>query len=161
MTEYQDLIDDNDNVIGKATREEVVEKGLLHRSVVIFVFNSKNEMYLQKRSKNKVLFPGMWGIGAAGGVSLEESYEDAAKRELEEELGIVDVDLTYLFDLDYISEILKCKYKVYKCTYDGEIVLQESEISEGGFKTDEELRKMIEEEQLCPDDRLIVQKYLE
>lgn len=159
--EYQDLIDEKDNIIGKAPRKEIVKKGLLHRAVAVVVLNSKEELYMQKRSQNKILFPGRWGIGAGGGVDLGESYEGAAKRELEEELGISDVDLEYLFDFSYRSERLNNICKIYKCVYAGKIKIQKYEIEEGGFKTIKEIKQMIKEGVICPDDAQIIEKYLE
>jgi isopentenyl-diphosphate delta-isomerase type 1 len=159
--EYQDLIDEDDNVIGKVTRGEVKRKGLLHRAILVFVFNSKRELYMQKRSKNKFLFPGLWGIGAGGGVSLGESYEAAAIRELEEELGITNVNIEYIFNFSYRSDIMNNICKVYKCIYDGEIKIKENEVEKGDFKTIDEIKQMVEEGKLCPDTALIFEKYLE
>ena len=53
MSEIFDIIDQNDNVIGQASREETHKKGLLHRVVDIFIFNSQGEILLQKRSEKK------------------------------------------------------------------------------------------------------------
>ena len=54
--EIFDVIDENNKVIGKATRKEVHAKGLLHRAVHILIVNSKGEMLLQKRSMTKDLY---------------------------------------------------------------------------------------------------------
>ncbi|MEE9525659.1 MAG: NUDIX domain-containing protein [Candidatus Woesearchaeota archaeon] len=159
--EYQDLIDENDNVIGKATRKEIVEKALLHRGVIVFVFNSEEKLYMQKRSENKALFPGLWGIGAGGGVSLGENYEEAAKRELKEELGIADVPMEFMFDFSFKSDFLNNICKIYKCVCNDKITLRREEIEKGGFKTIEEIKQMSEEGLLCPDTAEFFQKYLE
>ena len=82
------VVDEEDRVIGKATREEIHRKGLLHRSVHIFVFNRVGQLYIQKRSMNKDMYPGCWDSSASGHVDFGESYETAAVRELEEELGL-------------------------------------------------------------------------
>ena len=86
--EMYDVVDSLDRVIGTATRREIHQKGLLHRSVHILVFNSKGELYLQKRSLNKDENPGYWDTSAAGHVNAGEDYMTSAHRELEEELGI-------------------------------------------------------------------------
>ncbi len=82
------VVDDRDQVVGKATRREIHQQGLLHRSVHIFVFNRHGQLYLQKRAMNKDQYPGCWDSSAAGHVDWGETYETAAMRELEEELGI-------------------------------------------------------------------------
>jgi len=98
MTEYFDVVDENDNVIGKASRNECHKKGLMHRAVHITIINSKGQILLQKRSMNKDLYKGWWIDGAAGHVDSGESYEEAARREIKEELGI-DVKLEELLKL--------------------------------------------------------------
>lgn len=158
---YQDLIDENDNVIGKATRKEVKEKALLHRAVFVFVFNSKGELYLQKRSANMTVFPLLWGISASGGVDAGEDYEGAAVRELSEELGITGVELKYIFDYKYNSDETNYIGKAYTCVYDGEIVLQQEEIETGAFKSMKEIKAMADEGIICPDDIDIIEKYNE
>jgi len=82
------VVDRDDRVVGKATRGEIHQKGLLHRSVHIFVFNRKGQLYIQKRSMSKDQYPGCWDSSAAGHVDWGETYEAAAARELKEELGI-------------------------------------------------------------------------
>src|SRR5262249_22085291 len=61
---------------------------LLHRAVHIFVFNSRGELLLQKRSAHKDEYPNCYTSSASGHLAAGESYERAAPRELEEELGL-------------------------------------------------------------------------
>ncbi len=87
--EIFDIVDSNDKVIGKATRQEChSNKKLMHRGVDIFIFNSKGQLLLQKRSMKKDLYPGVWASSASGHLDSGETYEEAAERELKEELGI-------------------------------------------------------------------------
>lgn len=85
--EIFDLVDADDNVIGQKTRREVHAEGLLHRAVHIFVFNSKGELLLQKRSHLKDAKPEKWDSSAAGHLDSGEGYLSAAVREVEEEVG--------------------------------------------------------------------------
>ena len=96
--EVFDIVDEDDRIIGQATRDEVHgNPGLIHRVVHILVFNRSNDIYLQKRSKNKDVQPGKWDTSVGGHVDKDESYKDAAVREMEEELGIKGVPLKFLY----------------------------------------------------------------
>lgn len=91
--EIFDLVDDNNEVTGQASRAEVHAQGLKHRAVHVFVVNGKSELLLQQRSLLKDVQPGKWGSSAAGHLDAGEGYEEAARRELREELGIESKDL--------------------------------------------------------------------
>jgi isopentenyl-diphosphate delta-isomerase type 1 len=87
-TEYLEVVDEDNHVIGIQSRPEIHEKALRHRSVHIFIFNTKGELYLQKRSPHKDQYPDHWDSSAAGHTDPGESPREAAQRELMEELGL-------------------------------------------------------------------------
>ena len=126
------MVDKHDQIIGKATRREIHEMNLMHRSIHIFVFNSYNQIFLQKRSNSKDENPGYWDTSAAGHVDSGETYDECAKRELWEELRIKD-------SLQYFKKIHACKetynehVQVYLCKTNASIVINKEEISEGKF----------------------------
>jgi isopentenyl-diphosphate delta-isomerase type 1 len=86
--EIFDVVDEHDRVVGQAPRRVVHARKLLHRAVHIFVFNSRGELLLQKRSAQKDEYPLCYTSSASGHLSAGESYETAAPRELKEELGL-------------------------------------------------------------------------
>src|SRR5262245_17014945 len=86
--EIFDVVDDEDRVVGQAPRSVVHAQKLRHRAVHIFVFNSRGELLLQKRSAQKDEYPLCYTSSASGHLSAGESYETAAPRELKEELGL-------------------------------------------------------------------------
>ncbi len=83
-----DVVDEQDQVVGQATRGEVHAKKLLHRAVHVLVFDKRGQLLLQKRSLFKDVHPGTWDSSVAGHVDAGEDYRSAAIRELEEEMGI-------------------------------------------------------------------------
>lgn len=86
--EFIDIIDENDEVIGKTTYADIYRRLLPHRIVHILIFNDKDEMALQKRSTHKSFMPRAWSTTVGGHVRSGETYEAAALREMNEELGI-------------------------------------------------------------------------
>lgn len=81
--EYFDVLNENGEFTGKVeTRENCHEKGLWHRAIYGFIFNEQGEVLLQKRSKTKKLWPGLWDITAGGHVLAGEFGEQALIREV-------------------------------------------------------------------------------
>jgi len=97
--EMLDIVDAHNRVIGCAPRREVHRLGLRHRAVHMLIRNGEGQIYLQRRSPDKDVDPGLWDTSAAGHVDRGEDYLDAALRELHEELGLTDVRLHALCDL--------------------------------------------------------------
>src|SRR3989338_2368529 len=94
--ELMDFVNEKDEVIGKALQKDIYGKLLTHRIVHVLIFNDKGEMALQLRSKNKNFVPDHWSTSAGGHVQSGETYEQAALRECEEELGI-KLKMQFLF----------------------------------------------------------------
>lgn len=86
--EIFDVVDENDEVTGQATRSEVHANNLLHRAVHIFAFNKRGDVLLQQRSILKDAHPGVWDSSVSGHLDSGEDYATAAIRELDEEMGI-------------------------------------------------------------------------
>jgi isopentenyl-diphosphate delta-isomerase len=86
------VVDDNDKVIGSEYMRIAANLGLIRRAARIYVFNESRQLLVQQRSA-KVAKPLLLDQSAAGHVDEGESYEEAAKRELFEELGLSDVTL--------------------------------------------------------------------
>lgn len=132
MEEVFDVVDGSDNVIYQASRSDVHRLRLMHRSVHVLLFNSQGDIFLQKRATHKKCNPGMWDTSAAGHVIAGERYDDAAARELNEELAVpLNNPLQRLFKLPAIADTGMEFTWVYQSIYDGEISLQRSEIDDG------------------------------
>lgn len=86
-TEFLDIVDSNNNIIGQASRLEIHANHLLHRSAHIFI-TFQDYVFLQLRASTKAQFPNTWDTSAAGHLAVGENYHQGATRELEEELGL-------------------------------------------------------------------------
>jgi isopentenyldiphosphate isomerase len=86
--EAVDLVDEHDRKMGSATLDRCLREGLRHRAVAVLVVRSDGRVLIQVRSKNDHWQPGRWTLSCTGHVGAGESYGHAAKRELEEELGL-------------------------------------------------------------------------
>ncbi len=165
QNELFDIVDEDDNVVGKATRGEVHKnKNLIHRSVGVIVFDSRGRVFLQQRSATKDTDPLKWTISASGHVNTKikdqrskikntclagrqadqksKIYEEAAHRELKEELGIdleIEPVCKYICREPNETEI----QMVYKAYSDGPFKLHRDEIEQGKFFTRNELVRLV------------------
>jgi 16S rRNA (adenine1518-N6/adenine1519-N6)-dimethyltransferase len=86
------VVTESDRIRRYASRSEVHGNNLRHRAVHILIFSVAGDLYLQQRSRWKDRHPLKWDSSAAGHVTAGETYDETARRELKEELG-VDVPL--------------------------------------------------------------------
>jgi 16S rRNA (adenine1518-N6/adenine1519-N6)-dimethyltransferase len=82
------VVDKNDRILRDASRSQVHANNLRHRAVHILILNPAGEVYLQQRSRWKDRHPLKWDSSAAGHVTATERYDETARRELKEELGV-------------------------------------------------------------------------
>jgi len=90
-----------------------------------------------------------------------ESYDEGARRELEEELGITGVRLNTLFDFYFSDGRAPVLGRAYSCTHDGEIILQREEIESGDFLEIEHILERAETEPFTPDGIHVLLLYLD
>ncbi len=114
-------VDKDDNFLGLVERAEAYKKGLIHRGAHGIIRNEKNLYLIQQRSRSKSSWPGHYDLSLAETVKPDETYEDALKRGLKEELDIEDVPISVI-KAKYYQEYFWEAYKVFGVVYLYEIL---------------------------------------
>ncbi|GIX48842.1 MAG: NUDIX hydrolase [Candidatus Tectimicrobiota bacterium] len=154
------IVDEHNRVVGVAPRREMRARRLPHRSTYILVFNPCGELYVHRRTLTKDIFPGYYDPAVGGVVLAGESYEEGARRELAEEVGIRDVPLTWLFTFYFADAHTRVWGGAFSCVYDGPIVPQAEEIASGGFLPLPEVLALARTQPFTPDGRYLLSRYL-
>ncbi len=159
--EIFDVVDDRDRVIGKQTRHEVHRRGLKHRAVHVLVFNTRGEVFLQKRSFKKDTFPGAWDSSASGHLDTGETYDACAVREAREEIGLfLERTPRRQFKIEACAQTGQEFVWVYRCESNGPFRLNLDELECGAFfKADHVNRWMAERPRDFADAFRLVWKY--
>ncbi len=140
------VVDENDNFLEFLDRDicHAPKNPRIHREVFILLKNKRGELLLQKRSMKKDSFPGFWTLTASGHVAKGDTYEDAAQRELFEEVGIntkLNFEYKYLHKRDDNFAMIA----VFEGDTDGNVVIDKEEVEKVGFFNKEELKQIKEE----------------
>lgn len=157
-SEIVQIVDSENRETGVTSRAEMRKNNLIHRATYILVFNQKGELFIQKRTMTKDVFPGLWDIAAGGVVQAGESYDLSAKRELKEELGVESETLQHRFDYYYDTEKNKVWGRVYTCIHEGPFTLQAEEIDEGKFLSIDDIFTLHKTNPVTPDGMEILKR---
>ena len=132
--EIFDVVNERDEVIGQAPRKEVHACGLWHRAIHVLVFNSRGEIFLQKRSLKKDVAAGKWDSSSSGHLDTGEDYDACAMRELREEIGlVVAVPPQRLFKIGARKETGWEFCWIYRGESEGPFTLHPEEIETGDW----------------------------
>jgi isopentenyldiphosphate isomerase len=142
--ELLEVVDDYGRVVGREPRARChADPALRHRAVHVLVRNSSGQWFLQKRSPTRRVQPGRWDSAVGGHVRPGEGWEEAALRELREELGLKLASpdaLVRLHDYVWRSEVETECVRTYLLEAEGPFEPHPDEIEEGRFWTEDELR---------------------
>lgn len=123
----RDIVNKADEVIGQASKEEISSEGLICRVSFIMLANSKGQLLLHQRSANKKAYPLYWSGAAAGHLASGETYEEAARREMKEEIGVeAKLEFVGKFFAEEDNEMVG----VFLGHYDGPIKIEPMEIAQ-------------------------------
>lgn len=123
IEEIVDIVDENDNVISTATRTEAQQQDLRHRLALVCIFNNNGDMLVQWRSATKSTAPRQFTASCVETVASGETYAQAAKRGMQEELGI-DIDIE---EVAIVAGSHNRNYALYIGEYDGDVTGWEEE----------------------------------
>jgi isopentenyldiphosphate isomerase len=148
--ELVDVLDATGAVVGVATRAEMRARNLRHRSVGIVVLDGHGRLLVHRRADDKDIWPGRWDVACGGVVGAGEGWDDAARRELAEELGI-DAHPRFLGAGTWAGDGTDAVVHVYMVEHDGPYRFADGEVVEARWVDRAELDALIERAPFCPD----------
>jgi isopentenyldiphosphate isomerase len=157
--ELVNVIDAHGRTVGTVTRGEMRGKRLLHRCVYILLFNRHGELFVHLRTATKDVYPSHWDVTVGGVLAAGESFDEGARRELAEELG-VQAELQPLFPFRYEDAASQVHAMVYRAVHEGVFRLQAEEIVRGEFVPIQEVLRRVERDRFCPDGIAVLEEYL-
>ena len=145
--ECLEIVNQRGEIIGFAPRSKCHgDPSLMHRVSHIMVFNQTGLILQQKRAVNKDIQPGKWDTSVGGHLDIGESFEEAAYREMKEELGIHDVPIHYLYHYIWKTDIETELVRTFYCVFTGRIYYNQDEIEGVQFWNLSDLADHIHEE---------------
>jgi 16S rRNA (adenine1518-N6/adenine1519-N6)-dimethyltransferase len=150
-SEIFEVFDEKNHRVGEAVRGVVHTRGLFHRSVHVWVFNSQDKVLLQQRATHKDVAPSLWDLSVAEHAKPGETGFQTALRGAREELTIrlavrlvADYRLNCfeypelgIFDNEFVQ--------TYQARHDGPFILDEKEVQSIKFVTMDKLFKQARE----------------
>lgn len=151
--EILDIVDENDQVIGQYPRGEAYARGLRHRCVFIQARDSVGRLFVHRRTPVKLVFPDLYDMFVGGVVGAGESYDDAALREAEEELGVSGLPRpSFLFKFLYDDGAGRSWWSaVYEVRCPTAVRPQVEEVAWYDFLPEGEVRRRLGEWEWVPD----------
>lgn len=151
VNEILPIVNERGVTIGRAPRWQCHDGSkLLHPVVHLHLYNSKGELYLQKRPSWKTIQPDKWDTAVGGHVGFGEKIEDALSRETFEEIGIVDYNPVFIKKYVFESNQEKELVYVFSCKYDGQLKPTE-ELDGGRFFSVGEIRENMSKKIFTPN----------
>jgi 8-oxo-dGTP pyrophosphatase MutT (NUDIX family) len=158
--ELVDVIDEAGRTVDTVTRREIRGRRLRHRCTYILVFNGQGELFVHLRTPTKDVYPGNWDVAIGGVLAAGESFDEGARREALEELGVAIV-LEPLFPFHYQDQSTSVQAMVYRARHDGPFRLQPEEVVRGEFLSIPNVLARARQAPFCPDGLAALTQYLE
>ncbi|NAZ80524.1 NUDIX domain-containing protein [Kineococcus sp. R8] len=163
--ELVDVRDPDDlagRVVGVATRERVRAGNLPHAATGVLLRDDAGRVLVHRRTRTKDVYPGAHDCFAGGVLAAGEEPDEAAARELAEELGVRGVPLRPVLRRWYRDEHTHYLAHVYEARWDGRpFTLQPSEVEAAWWTTPAELRAALADPgwPFVPDTRALLAQW--
>ncbi|MEU3515417.1 NUDIX domain-containing protein [Streptomyces sp. NPDC006654] len=161
VDEWVERVDGRDRVLGVVTRREAIREGWLHRVAVTVCRDDRRRILVHRRSEQVSRFPGLYEVEVGGAAHVGESYEQAAARELAEEMGI-RAQPRLLFTFVNRSGLSPHWLAVHEAVVPepDAVVPDPGEVAWHGWLTEPELGSALSEWRFTPDSREAFSRYL-
>ena len=143
--DWVDVVDENNDVIGQSTRDQMRAENLRHRATYIVVHDGMGNILVQRRTQSKDFYPGLLDATAGGVVQQGENMLDSARREAEEELGIAGVPFAEHGLFYYEEPVCRVWGGLFSCVTHGPFALQECEVAQVIWLTPAEITARCDE----------------
>lgn len=156
--ELVDVVDEEGRTVGVVSRREMRARRLPHRSAYVLVFNRAGHLFIHLRVPTKDVYPGHWDVAVGGVLAAGEDFDDGARREAAEELG-VDVAVERLFPVRWVDAHTVVHGMAYRALHDGPFRLQPEEIVRGEFVAPDAVPARAAREPFCPDGLAVLAEF--
>ncbi|QCX54031.1 isopentenyl-diphosphate Delta-isomerase [Elizabethkingia sp. JS20170427COW] len=150
MEENVVLVTPDDDELGLMGKLQAHQYGLLHRAFSVFLFNDEGKMLLQQRASCKYHSPNQWTNACCSHPREGETYQNAALRRLQEELGIhcdIEEKFHFIYKADVGNQLIEHELDhVFIGTYNGELNLNPEEVAAVRWISLEDLEKEVKEQ---------------
>ncbi|MDR0219024.1 MAG: NUDIX hydrolase YfcD [Enterobacteriaceae bacterium] len=143
--EWVDIVNEENEVIAQATRQQMRSQNLRHRATYIVVHDGMGKILVQQRTEIKDFYPGKLDATAGGVVIMGENMLESARREAEEELGIAGVPFAEHGLFYYEETSCRTWGGLFSCVSHGPFALQEEEVSAVYWLSPEEITARCDE----------------
>jgi isopentenyldiphosphate isomerase len=158
--ESVDVLDETGAVVAVVSRRRMRAENLRHRGVYLLVWSTDGRLLLHRRSSLKDVWPDRWDLAAGGVVAAGESWDDAARRELAEELGVTDVEPELLGAGRFDDEDCRVDARIYRVVTDGPFRFADGEVVEVRVVDRSELAERLRRDRFVPDSPAVCAPWL-
>ncbi|WP_428843360.1 NUDIX hydrolase [Streptomyces sparsogenes] len=158
MDELVERVDCQGRVLGVVTRRQAIREGWLHRIAATVCRDERGRILVHRRSEQLSRFPGRYEVMVGGAVDVGESYEQAAARELAEELGIRGLP-RLLFSFINLSGLSPHWLGVHEAVVPDAVTSDPDEVAWHGWLTESELHSALLKWRFTPDSHEAFGRY--
>jgi isopentenyldiphosphate isomerase len=156
--ERVEVVDADGTVVDVVSRREMRAQRLRHRTVFVVVQSTDGRVLVHQRSPDKDIWPSWWDMAVGGVVGLGEDWDTAARREVEEEIGVI-ADPVPIDDGElalYEDDMVSLVGRRYRVVHDGPFTFADGEVVQARFVTRDELARLVDDVPFLPDSLQIL-----